>query len=308
MPKVAERLREAKTPPGTEGPDINATRLNRFMTIAAVSVLEKFKGFRQQSCVTLPFGLIVKACTGAKVTEAHTMCFVASNTNIPIPKIYCAFLRKRTGRVYIVQKRMKGERIGLHWEHRSEESKANVLASLKQMMDELRQLQAPAGTGVHDVCGGSMFDVKISWGGVPMGPFTSVDKFHLWMRKGWDPPAWMRDRPECNPMTPMDNLNRITKMHQSREFELKFTHGDLNWANILVNGDDVSAIIDWGTSGWYPDYWEYARMRIDTIGLHCTQEYVDQVLEPYEFERDADAYRTCYLEHYIDDDNPPDLS
>lgn len=84
--------------------------------------------------------------------------------------------------------------------------------------------------------------------------------------------------------------------HRSRDFELKFTHGDLNFANILVSGDKVAAIVDWGISGWYPDYCEYARMRIDTLGPHCTPEYASQVLEAFEADTQLEDYRITHLE------------
>jgi thiamine kinase-like enzyme len=39
--------------------------------------------------------------------------------------------------------------------------------------------------------------------------------------------------------------------------KITLTHEDLHQGNILVS--QVLAIIDWGQSGWYPDYWEYCK-------------------------------------------------
>ena len=43
---------------------------------------------------------------------------------------------------------------------------------------------------------------------------------------------------------------------------VRFTHGDLIPKNIMVSPDGagIIGIIDWGNSGFYPDYWEYCRM------------------------------------------------
>ncbi|KAF9234081.1 hypothetical protein BU15DRAFT_53061, partial [Melanogaster broomeanus] len=42
------------------------------------------------------------------------------------------------------------------------------------------------------------------------------------------------------------------------------THGDLLPRNILVDGSRITAIIDWETAGFYPEFWEYCRM--DDLG------------------------------------------
>ncbi|KAL8410433.1 hypothetical protein RB596_000206 [Gaeumannomyces avenae] len=47
--------------------------------------------------------------------------------------------------------------------------------------------------------------------------------------------------------------------------EIVFTHGDVRPANIMVDKDDngiwkIVGIVDWDTSGFYPDYWECVKM------------------------------------------------
>lgn len=45
-----------------------------------------------------------------------------------------------------------------------------------------------------------------------------------------------------------------------RNDAIRFTHGDLLPKNILVNGSEITAVVDWSTAGFYPAYWEYCRM------------------------------------------------
>jgi hypothetical protein len=45
-----------------------------------------------------------------------------------------------------------------------------------------------------------------------------------------------------------------------RNCPVNLTHGDLLPRNMLVNGSTITAIIDWETAGFYPEYWEYCRM------------------------------------------------
>jgi hypothetical protein len=44
------------------------------------------------------------------------------------------------------------------------------------------------------------------------------------------------------------------------EAQVYFTHGDFLPHNILVDGSRITAIIDWETAGYYPEFWEYCRM------------------------------------------------
>ncbi|KAF9556781.1 hypothetical protein CPC08DRAFT_641050 [Agrocybe pediades] len=45
-----------------------------------------------------------------------------------------------------------------------------------------------------------------------------------------------------------------------RNAAIQFAHGDLLPKNIIVNGSTITGIIDWEAAGFYPEYWEYARM------------------------------------------------
>jgi thiamine kinase-like enzyme len=45
-----------------------------------------------------------------------------------------------------------------------------------------------------------------------------------------------------------------------RNAAMRFAHGDLMPRNILVNGSKITAIVDWSTAGFYPEFWEYCRM------------------------------------------------
>jgi hypothetical protein len=39
-----------------------------------------------------------------------------------------------------------------------------------------------------------------------------------------------------------------------------FTHGDNGPRNIVDEGGHITARLDWESSGWFPDYWEFAQM------------------------------------------------
>ncbi|KAF1967952.1 hypothetical protein BU23DRAFT_369198, partial [Bimuria novae-zelandiae CBS 107.79] len=46
---------------------------------------------------------------------------------------------------------------------------------------------------------------------------------------------------------------------------IHFTHGDIHRGSIMgssgVDAPRILALIDWGQSGWYPEYWEHCKAR-----------------------------------------------
>lgn len=41
---------------------------------------------------------------------------------------------------------------------------------------------------------------------------------------------------------------------------MRFAHAELVPRNIIVDGTTITAIIDWATAGFWPEYWEYCNM------------------------------------------------
>ena len=79
------------------------------------------------------------------------MRYLAEKTTIPVPKVYCSFLHKN--RAYIVIERIQGEELPKAWKSLSEESVEKILSQLKRILQELRSLTPPPGTGVESCVG-----------------------------------------------------------------------------------------------------------------------------------------------------------
>ena len=222
---------------------INATWARVHATLAAIAVFKRLRP-RLSSVLFLTPNICVKYGSFQHLSEAATMQYIAADTSIPVPKIYCAFERK--GVTYIVMSRIVGSPVGHQWEQRSAESKERVLRQLKGYVGEMRSLR-PANEGsVQAVDGGKLYDVRLSGGVNGFGPFPSVRDFHLFLRDG------IGSSPEQHP-----EVNELVEKHTKAQFGIRFTHGDLNSMNILTKGDDIIGIVDWDTAGWFPEYWEY---------------------------------------------------
>jgi aminoglycoside phosphotransferase (APT) family kinase protein len=70
----------------------------------------------------------------------------------------------------------------------------------------------------------------------------------------------------------------------AKDANIKITHADLHPTNVMVSASGpphVLALIDWGQSGWYPDYWEYAKMSYTVWSeSEWLKKWVPEILEP----------------------------
>jgi hypothetical protein len=133
-------MADGPTEPVTETHPINNTPLRRFLVLAAVTLLKHIVP-RHGGLIFISKKFCIKFGPLRNLPEASTMRFIAQNTSIPVPKIYCAFTRK--GRTYIAMERINGEMLGRTWVKRSDESKAKILQQLKRMVDEMRNIPPP---------------------------------------------------------------------------------------------------------------------------------------------------------------------
>ena len=192
-----------------------------------------------------------------RLTEAHTMRFIAENTTIPVPKVYAAF--EHNDQVYIVMERTKGKPVSHGWLQRSAASKTEILSQLKTMVDQLRAIPAPApppesrgGPGrVCDILGGPISDDCLPdthlW-----GPFASIDAFH----------RALRSADETDPLYDAGTarvpwISEMMAFQRAEWPEPVLTHGRLAARAVRVRGDEVVALLDWESAGWMPPYWEY---------------------------------------------------
>ena len=215
------------------------------------------------------------------------MQFVAQNTSIRVPKVYCAFKRKEI--TYIVMENLGGEILGQLWVSQSQESKTRLLGQLKELIAELRRIPAPEHGKVASVDGGELFDDRLPHKNGRrgcLGPFENIGEFHRHLRDGKE------EHPDHWPA-----INQMIAAQNAGSWPIVLTHGDLSSSNILVHGDDVVGIVDWETAGWWPSYWEYTSASIVAPSDEFWREEIDKFLEPYPDELAMERIR---LQHFGD--------
>ncbi|OIW31574.1 kinase-like protein [Coniochaeta ligniaria NRRL 30616] len=260
----------------TEHLAINNTFFRRTWLLFQYKALRRLRLARYDgNCLLLSKRLVVKTGPYVHLTEGATMHFVAANTSIPVPGVYCSFVHKN--QAYIVMERLPGLGIPKVWKTLSEAQLDSICEQLRHMLEELRALQPPPGAGVQSCVGGSLRDFRIPHCRPRMGPFKIIHEFHTWLRDGFRP-----DEDPDSDATEYDVEVREMAAKQDGPWPPPvFTHGDLNASNVLVDGDKVTGIIDWETSGWYPHYWEYTSVWYGNRIRPGWQSMIPKFLQPY---------------------------
>jgi aminoglycoside phosphotransferase (APT) family kinase protein len=249
-------------------------------------VLSPSRKKRKGALLFLNDNLCIKYGRQRHLPEASTLVFIARNTCIPVPKVYCAF--SRNGRSYILMERVTGESLAQNWIARTPESKAKILHQLSTMINDLRRLPA-ARSAVANSNGGPLWDSRLPGKSPEFGPFESIDAFHRHLRGGIEKAEETDWPPE---------IKQLMALQDKDWGRPVFTHGDLSSLNILARGDTITAIVDWETAGWYPYYWEYTSACQVSIRNLFWREEVDKFLQACPNELKMEELRRTYFGDY----------
>lgn len=206
-------------------------------------------------------------------TEVEAMQYVASHTDIPVPKVYSVH-REKGGFIYIEMAYVRGESLDAAWRHLSTEQKDAIVADLKLHISSLRALKPPVEGIVSSALGNPGHYCRIGtrfWG--PMknhADFHSQARGHLRME---DVAQFLGED--------------VVAVHTA-QYKTCFTHADLAPRNIMVRNGRVVAIIDWAYAGWYPEYWEFTKAHYNPFRDEAWEEYLRIILPCYEMELSAE--------------------
>ncbi len=276
---------------GTEALAVNATLVRRFLTLLALNTTGRF--YRNGSaCVRISNHLVVKTSPWVHLTEAATMQFVAAHTSIPVPRVYCAFVRKN--HAFIVMDRVPGVSIATAWKTLTGAERDAIFAELRGMFDELRALPPPPGCGIQSCVGGSLRDSRLPRSLPRFGPFKTTQEFHFWLRHEMQP----ENHPNRKDDQDWKGIDAMVARQDGPWPAPVFTHGDLNPSNIFVHKGRVSGIIDWEFSGWYPPYWDYTSTWCWAVMATEWRDAVGKFLSPWPEELEMEITRHRWWGEY----------
>lgn len=225
---------------------------------------------------TYPTGVLISPSRVVKwpceQAEVDAMLFAATRTTIPIPKLYRTHVHR--GRLGIEMEFVKGTCLDECWTLLTASEKQNIMTQLGSYVAQMRALTPSNDDAVSSASGGPCMEHRV--GAKPFGPFSSVEEFHACLRGGMPMKAVAETFGES-----------VVQCH-TRKHATRFTHSDLAVQNIMVRDGSIVSILDWGCSGWYPEYWEFTKAHYNRYEIPDFYEMISEHFTQYNDELTAE--------------------
>jgi hypothetical protein len=186
-------------------------------------------------------------------SEAATHRFVqSSGTSTPVPYIYDEWLSEDRKQHYILEGRIAGETVGDAWPRLSTAAKHSAARQVVTYMERLAQFRSDRLESVaHRRVITNNFVPKPLTTHLAGKWRTDAEIFHHEFR-----PALTQAGVSPSTMT------LLQRTMPPCAGQLVFTHGDLYVGNVMVNPAtaEITAIIDWESAGFWPAWFQYARI------------------------------------------------
>lgn len=241
--------------------------------------------------------LVLKYGMSFRLAEVATLRYLAKRTKVPIPRVYCAFKERNV--TYILMEWIDGEPIRTGWENRSQSERKRLLEQLRDYIDIFRNLphplrSLPGAVGAVDMQ--QAFDFRTFKGELGFGPFAKEADFNNFLRFGVQLDYDILHKGKSWISSPdVDELQKLVKMQDQETRKICFTHGDLNGWSIIVKKGKIVALIDFETSGFFPEYWEYTTAIATNRRHEVWKKEIPNFLVTYPRELDKETIR---LKHF----------
>ncbi|KAF2718546.1 kinase-like protein [Polychaeton citri CBS 116435] len=205
--------------------------------------------------------------------EARNIRYIQQHTTIPVPEIIHEWVEG--DRYYLIMKRIPGVTLEKAWPTMSDTDKECVAKQTAACLAQLRKLTS---------------DRIETLEGEPVQEAFLFDD-QLWETLAKE----LENVPE--------DLRRRLRRNMPSSQPYTYTHSDLTTCNIMVKDGQLTGIIDWEGSAFFPSWWQSTSLRIglgpdDFAWKRLLAEYV----EPYKEGEDFWANR-FRLERYPDLDS-----
>ncbi|KAK2772965.1 hypothetical protein FQN52_004799 [Onygenales sp. PD_12] len=209
---------------------------------------------------------VLKSGVSMDQRETDAMKFIATNTTIPVPKIYeSKFVSpdKYTSEYsHIIMEYMPGETLEKAWPTLSEDDRVSICQQLGGYLIQLQNLKGKRRIeGVNGAC--VTVGLRFPRRG---GPFETEAEFNEFLVNGLHKKV-------------STVLKQYARAALFDTHDIHFAHGDFTPRNILVDGGKVTAILDWEKAGWFPEYWDISRMVSEpkVLGMLDYQDYFNHI-------------------------------
>ncbi|KAK2753256.1 hypothetical protein FQN54_007947 [Arachnomyces sp. PD_36] len=210
---------------------------------------------------------------------ARNLRFIKENTSIPVPTIIAEW-EEDNGRYFTIEERMPGKELQEVWSTLNENDKKKIA---KQTADYAQQLRALQSDSIQSLGGEGAYSDWLFGGSPssPHGPLSSDGELWEELNSGLKESGAVRDRLR-------------ERMPPSKPYT--FTHGFLSTFTVMVENGNVTGILGWEGSGYFPCWWEGTKSRVgvtieDMEFKSFLWQYMPGNKEAYEFWADIRALR-----------------
>ena len=181
--------------------------------------------------------------------EANAQTLVLEQTTIPVAQVR-RVVKKGDGTFFVIMDYIKGPTLANVWGSFSFWKKLKVAWILRGYVRQLRRLEAPpdAPPGPISSFGPSKYSIPV-FGRIPRGPFKSYAELSAFFQTRVE--RSLRAWPHISANDPI----RTTKFDDSEPLVL--CHLDINPRNVIVGEDDRLWLVDFGSAGYFPPWFEY---------------------------------------------------
>ncbi|KAI1179251.1 kinase-like domain-containing protein [Nemania sp. FL0916] len=196
-------------------------------------------------------GIVRKRGNRVRPSEEAALRIVREHTTIPVPEVYHSIWRTVDGHPYgeIFMEHIPGEPLERKWDALEPSEKERLCNEVWGFVAQLRKIPKPPELEAFYQCGADgsgSEDILLRGFKEPPQPILDDESLRKRINELYL---------ECNGGSYGEHLPDFLP----RSDISVFTHCDLAPKNIMVDEScNITGLIDWETSGFYPDYWEYA--------------------------------------------------
>lgn len=175
--------------------------------------------------------------------EPENTQFLRSTTTIPVPKVIAAWNEGEDSSMRITE-RIDGTSLDVAWPSLTQLQKWVIAKETAEYLTQLQELQSDRMHSLSET--GQLYsELLFPASGIsdPVGPLYSDDEL-------WEEMAKSLKR------LPMVAAKLRRSMPPAAPYT--FTHGDLSAKHIMVKDGNLTGIIGWELSGYFPTWWEFA--------------------------------------------------
>lgn len=207
---------------------------------------------------------VSKSGQAIRPSEAEAMRLVSKHSSIPAPEVIYAQFNGGHGSIGMAI--IPGSPLGKHWESLDDETKRSLCHQTWKLIAKLRQIPRKPELEHLFQCaadGSQTLDPLIEDFQQPPRPLECDLQLRFRIYERYIRFGGSRYKDQLFDMLP----------HSSSSV---FTHGDIAPRNIMVDENyQITGLLDWEFSGWYPDYWEYAQIMRPACQTGDWQSWMD---------------------------------